>query len=223
MIELYKLNKDYLDGSRWVEEGTIVSYDTIFGYYKDSCMINGVHSFHIPGYVSKPNKDGSITFGQDSIMLNDKEYKKFIKNIELIDKQVVMPDSYAPFMYNAKDLRGFKEYDVVTVKFSDRAYHNAKYKGKIVDFYVLEAKDIYDGEYRHLSLIEYGKENKPTINLTDDDIVYMVHTQNFEHLMIHLFPANRKPYKGWENRTVEIELNNNLKREKTIDTLCGTE
>lgn len=205
MLSTYKVK----DGFRYnAQTGDIITYDTYDGVYSD-----GTETMYI--FRNKNRKDNSIYIHKE------KEFKDIIENkLELIDSVINIPTACEPFMFNTKeDLNQFEKGDVVTVTFQNKNF-NGKYKGKTVNFVV---KDFMPYKYRiqtkRLALVPYEIEN----NFTEEDITYLDTHDRFECLMIDLFPINRIPYKGWKNKEVGIEINNNLKRERKLDSVLNEE
>lgn len=203
MLTTYKVKEKL----REVDKGDIITFDTYDGVFR-----RGESILYIFNYIKNDKPDKIYIH-------NYEDFKYIIDNkLELIKTDINIPSTCEPFMFNTNnDLNKFEKGDVVSIKFQDKSY-NGKYKGKTIDFIVMdymEYSNAYKRFTKRLALVTLDKESQ----FTEDDILYLDDYYRFSSLIIDLFPINRIPYKGWKNKEVEITINNNLKRERKIDSI----
>jgi hypothetical protein len=108
-----------------------------------------------------------------------------------------IPDRVEPYMYNSEDdLLIFDTGDKVEVTFRTGFRVPAKYAGLTLTFTVDNCEK-YKWRIESKVLVLKSTSNPK-------DIIVVHPTDRFRCLMIDLFPCNRRPFAGWENKKVSI-------------------
>ena len=100
---------------------------------------------------------------------------------------------------------------MIDVTFKNKSRVKKEYLGKTIRFFVNNIMDysFYD-PYRRLAIIPLDKFE----NFTKKDAIIVDQTDRFDCLMIDLFPENRRPFAGWKNKIIDIEIVDKLEMPK---------
>ena len=115
--------------------------------------------------------------------------------------KIKIDSSCEPYMYNTKkDLTKIKIGDVLDLTFGKKPLKVKKeYVNKTIRFIVNNyLEHTWRRTTRRLALVPLDKKD----NFEESDILILDDYDRFECLMIDLFPINRRPYSGWQNKTV---------------------
>lgn len=119
-------------------------------------------------------------------------------------KKIKISKSCEPYMYTSEyDLKTINIGDVIEVKFQNKSKVKKEFLGKTLKFFVNNILDYsFYGSYRRIAIIPLEKIN----DFTKKDAIIIDQTDRFSCLMIDLYPENRRPFSGWKNKIVDINV-----------------
>lgn len=161
-------------------------------------------------YLIMKTDDGNIVnvHNTNTDLLKDITYKMIreVKSHYLsFNDKIGVPRSCEPYMYNTRDnLSEVNIGDTLEISFQSGYGVHKNYKGRTIKFLV---NNFYEYNYyqssklRRIAIVPLDKKDKFEFS----EIIFLDSTERFKDLMIDLFPINRKPFRGWQNKTIKIK------------------